>query len=274
MVKQEPVNINHQMILSVIPWVGLYAFYRVQKLRRYLLIMITASIIGYSIILGVLFGTMVQNNSPEEMRNIYQTFMEYSQSLSLNATLIIISALVDIYLIRRWSKKWNEKLEFGFSEETVVDTPRLYVKSRWKKPNIYFSIPSIYLFVSAGILLLGTIVKINNDYLILSITTNIHLIILSIPSLIGAIQLWYRKKIGLIFSNVSLIVLSLILPTSIFWVLQEGHIVSNFMSEEMTMIFASSIGLSIMMIWFLSKAKKQVLWNEEFSENVVTDDLK
>ena len=274
MVKHEPVNINHQMILSVIPWVGLYAFYRVQKLRKYLLIMITASIIGYSIILGVLFGTMIQNNSPEEIRTIYQTFREYSQSLSLNATLIIISALVDIYLIRRWSKKWNEKLELGISEETIVETPRLYVKSRWKKPDIYFTIPSIYLFVSAGILLLGTIVKINNDYLILSITTNIHLIILSIPSIIGAIQLWHRKKIGLIFSTASLIVLSLILPTSIFWVLQESHMVSNFMSEEMTVIFALSVGLSITMIWFLLKAKKQVLWNGQFSENKINDESK
>ena len=276
LVKQESVNLNHQMIISVIPWIGLYAFYRIQKLRKYLLIMITASIVGYSIILGVFFGTVFQSNNHEEMRSIYQNFLEYSQSIPLNVASIAVAALVDIYLIRKWSKKWNERLELGFSEEiseTSEQILRIYVESRWKKPNIYFTLPSIYLFISAGLLVLGTIVKINDSYLFLSITTNLHLIILSIPSIIGATQLWHRKKIGILFSSISLIILSLVLPTSIFWVLQEGHVISNFMSEEMGVIFGSSIGLSILMIYFLFKAKKQVVWNKQFSSKSI-DEIK
>ena len=101
----------------------------------------------------------------------------------------------------------------------------------------------------------------------LSITYGFHLIILSIPSVIGAILLWRRKKIGLIFSNVSLILLSLVIPTYIFGIIQYLPIWDlDFLSGETGIIFGLSIGLSILMMFFLLKAKKQVKWNESFSE--------
>jgi len=37
-VKQEPVNLTHQTIFAIIPYVNLYAYYRIQRLGMYFLI--------------------------------------------------------------------------------------------------------------------------------------------------------------------------------------------------------------------------------------------
>ncbi len=279
MVKQEPVNMNHQMILSVIPWVNLFAFARVQKLGIYIAIMLSVFLVVTGIMVGLIITSIIQNSDNIETPvNLYADLMENWSSPLGNVLSYTISAGINLFLIRRWSKDWNKKIETGYFEEQlktikkspeqIEETPKLYVRSQWKKPNIYFTIPSIYLFISAGILLIGTIVKINDDYFLLSITYGLHLIILSVPSVIGAILLWRRKKIGLIFSNIALVFLSLILPTSIFGMIQYLPISDlDFISEETGIIFGLSIGLSILMMLFLSKAKKQVKWNKQFSEN-------
>jgi len=276
MVKQEPVNLTDQMILAAIPYVNWYAFYRIQKLRRFFGFFLAIFLISVLAIIGIILG-LYFTSSLDDFKSSSVVMWSFLYSPQYYILSYVGSVLFGIYLVRRWSRQWNVKLEQGiFLElsETSAKISRIYVASRWKKPNVYFSIPSIYLFISAGVLVGGTIMKINDSYLLLSITVNIHLIILSIPSIIGAIQLWRRKKNGLFFSNISLIFLSFLMPTSIFWILQESHLVFNFMSGEMGIIFGSSIGLSIIMMYFLSKAKKQVLWNKQFLENTTTDESK
>ncbi len=260
------------MIFAVIPYGHYYAFYRIQKLRRYLLITLSMLLVGSIVLSAILIGSVAQNmDDPENSLNWYTSLMEYWKSPPFYILSYVIGMAIHVFWVRQWSKTWNKKLEQGVSEEiseTSEEIPRIYVESRWEKPNIYFTIPSIYLFISAGILVLGTIVKINDDYFLLSITYGLHLIILSIPSVIGAILLWRRKKIGLIFSTISLILLSLVIPTSIFRINQYLPISDlDFMSGENGIIFVLSIGLSILMMLFLSKAKKQVQWNKQFSEN-------
>lgn len=277
MVKLESVSVKRQTLCALIPYVNMWAFYRIKKLGNAFLISLIIGFASYPI-----HHLILNDLSISSMTNYFELYSNPNFLIYTIGTHACVYGLF-VYFIRRWSKDWNKKIETGFFEEQlktikkspepIEKTPKLYVKSQWKKPNIYFSIPSIYLFISTGILVLGTIVKINDDYFLLSITYSLHLIILSIPSAIGAIQLWRRKKIGLIFSNVSLILLSLILPTSIFGIIQY-HTVLDFLSGETGVIFGSSIGLSVVMMWFLSKAKKQVLWNESFSENVVTDETK
>jgi len=260
LVKQESVNLTHQTIFGFIPYLNIYAIYRIQKLRRYILLGMAVFVGLIMIEVAIIFGIILTSEKSD-----LSALMEMYRSVEASLAHAIGGLIFSGYLTIRWSKKWNEKFEPGFSEETskiVSEISRIFVASRWKKPNIYFTIPSIYLFISVGILVIGTVVKINDDYFLLSITTNLHLIILSIPSMMGAIQLWHRKKIGLIFSNISLIFLSLVMPTSIFWILQESYVISNSISKEMGIIFGLSIGLSVVMIWFLFKAKKQVLWNK------------
>jgi len=276
---REPVNLTYQMIFSVIPYGQYYAFYRIQKLRRYLLITLSMFLVVSIVLSAILIGSIAQNiDDPKNSLNWYTSLMEYWKSPPFFVLSYVIGIAIHVFWVRQWSKTWNKKLEQGVSEEiseTSEEIPRIYVESRWKKPNIYFTIPSIYLFISTGILVLGTIVKINDDYFLLSITYSLHLIILSIPSAIGAIQLWKRKKIGLIFSNVALVLLSLVIPTSIFGIIQYLPILDlDFLSGETGIIFGLSIGLSILMMLFLSKAKKQVVWNEQFSENKINNESK
>ena len=273
------MNLTHQMIFSVIPYGTYYAFYRIQKLRSYLLITLSIFLVASVVLSAILIGSIALNiDDPENSLNWYTSLMEYWKSPPFYIISHVAGMAIHVFWVRKWSKEWNKKIETGFFEEAsetvtktlklVTEIPRIYVASRWKKPNIYFTIPSIYLFISAGILLIGTIVKINDDYFLLSITYGLHLIILSVPSVIGAILLWRRKKIGLIFSNIALVFLSLVIPTSIFGIIQYLPILDlEFISRETGIIFGLSIGLSILMMLFLSKAKKQVVWNKQFSEN-------
>ena len=99
MVKQQPVSVNWQTLFILIPIVDLWATYRVQKLRLYLLIFYVGFSIG-SIILEIsLF--------PEEFLSadsFAEGFWEFWLALTLAAYALAI------ILIRKWSKEWNENL--------------------------------------------------------------------------------------------------------------------------------------------------------------------
>lgn len=110
MVKHESVNINLQMIISLLPIVGLFAYYRVQKLWKFIAISILVNI-GVSIIIllvsvvMVTFGDSSTSDMVSNMANIIQIF----QDPAVNVILIVGGIAMEIYLIRRWSKKWNEQ---------------------------------------------------------------------------------------------------------------------------------------------------------------------
>ena len=92
-VKQEPVNVKWQSLYSLLPIVWIWAFYRIEKLRLALVILIPASV-GFSFL-----GGLVSYIIPNSLASMY--------------LLIPISylpqAILAIYLIRKWSKQWNEK---------------------------------------------------------------------------------------------------------------------------------------------------------------------
>ena len=85
MVAQNPVNVNWQTLFCIIPYVWIWAFYRIEKLRMGILIAIGAGIA--SAIWGM--------SNP------------YPFGLIGN---LIISIVVPIYFIRKWSIEWNEKV--------------------------------------------------------------------------------------------------------------------------------------------------------------------
>lgn len=84
-VKREPVNVNIQTILAIIPIVDLWAVYRVKKCRFWCLLCV-----GF-IALSALISSVIP--FPYDL-----------------ITIVIIEVPITAYLMRVWSKEWNAKL--------------------------------------------------------------------------------------------------------------------------------------------------------------------
>jgi len=105
MVKQNPVSVNWQTVFVFIPFVDLWAAYRIQKLRMYLLIFLVGFGIAAMLLLFASFGTVnFFMEDPEVL---------YSNSLYIggNIGMTLIQFALQVYLIRKWSKQWNKKFE-------------------------------------------------------------------------------------------------------------------------------------------------------------------
>ena len=85
-VKQKPVDVNLQTLFCILPYIWIYAFYRIEKLR-----------LGIVIAIGAFAATIAWG-------------MAFPFPYGLVGNLII-SIVVPIYFIRKWSREWNEKLE-------------------------------------------------------------------------------------------------------------------------------------------------------------------
>ena len=91
-VKQEPVSVNWQTLFAVLPVVWIWAFYRIEKLRLALVILISTSF-GFSVLSGLLAGLLPDGAGMYLIMPI--TYLP--------------QAILAIALIRKWSKQWNEK---------------------------------------------------------------------------------------------------------------------------------------------------------------------
>ncbi len=111
-----PVSLTRQTIYCFIPIMDMYAAYHIKKLRWYLLIMI-----GLSITRGV-FGEIVSPTDWTEDSTFYVNdddnvnwngmgFEENPEgSIALILGNIVITYALAVYLIRKWSREWNERL--------------------------------------------------------------------------------------------------------------------------------------------------------------------
>jgi len=84
MVEQKPVDVNLLTVLQFVPIIGAWTFYRIEKLRMYIVIEFALAV-------------------PSIVLQIVLPFPYY-----LIGTLPIGFG-VPIYLIRKWGKKWNAK---------------------------------------------------------------------------------------------------------------------------------------------------------------------
>ncbi len=111
-----PVSLARQTAFCFIPVMDMYAAYKVKKLRLYLLIMI-----GLSLALGAIGGIInppPESNDSELYRddfgNIDWNKVWFGQnpefSISFMILNIAITLALAIFLIRKWSKKWNEQI--------------------------------------------------------------------------------------------------------------------------------------------------------------------
>jgi len=92
LVEQRPVSIGWQTVLMFVPYVWFYAFYRIEKLRRGIVI----CFISHGI--GILTLTILPP--------------VYGVSLTF-----VFTFAITIYFIRKWSREWNDKLSTTGSEK-------------------------------------------------------------------------------------------------------------------------------------------------------------
>ncbi len=91
MVKQEPVNVNWQTLFVFIPIVSIWAFWRIQKLKRGLAFVLLSEILGQLATYGVAFAG------------------HYTTAVVIDIVMIFLSPAMTIYHTRKWSKEWNKK---------------------------------------------------------------------------------------------------------------------------------------------------------------------
>ena len=110
------VSLVRQTIYCFIPIMDLYAAYHIKKLRWYLVIMILVGIP-----LGITLDTVFPQAQPsdydkmilEEEINWSYLFLGDNPNDAIVSWIIyqVIVYLVAVYIIRRWSKKWNTQFE-------------------------------------------------------------------------------------------------------------------------------------------------------------------
>ncbi len=105
MIKKEPVNVIMQMIFAVIPILDLYASYKIQKLRLWVLIFwIVGGIVGL-----IYRETIMSGGYVAELLNNNSDFIYVID----NSIFIIIYAIIQAMVMRKWSKKWNTQIKPG-----------------------------------------------------------------------------------------------------------------------------------------------------------------
>ncbi|QMU55171.1 MAG: hypothetical protein GKS07_09940 [Nitrosopumilus sp.] len=100
-----PVSITRQTIYSVIPILDIIAFYKVKQLRKYLLIVY----VGMVGVISTIYSMVVTPNSWSFSPNYDPNFIWDPMDWILQIPMMAITLVIQIYLVRRWSKKWNEQ---------------------------------------------------------------------------------------------------------------------------------------------------------------------
>ena len=107
------VSLTRQTIYCFIPIMDMYAAYHIKKLRWYLLIMICVGI-PMSILSSAVNPMPDQNDMDKILLENQEINWEYvflgeNPELSIVTTIIYqaVAFGLAVYLIRRWSKKWN-----------------------------------------------------------------------------------------------------------------------------------------------------------------------
>ena len=111
------VSLTRQTIYCFIPIMDIYAAYHVKKLRWYLLIMICVGI-PMSIISSTVNPMPDESDMEKLVLENQEINWEYAMlgenpEVTIATTIInqAVAFAVAVYLIRRWSKKWNMQFD-------------------------------------------------------------------------------------------------------------------------------------------------------------------
>ncbi len=111
MVRKEPVSVNWQTLFVIIPIVDLWATYRIEKLRLYLLVMIAIAVTGFVIEIAI-FGIDAYFSEQED----------FTSNSWFQSAILLVEIGIAIILVRKWSSEWNENILFeGKSRENEED---------------------------------------------------------------------------------------------------------------------------------------------------------
>lgn len=101
MVKQEPVSIKWQTLFVFIPIVSLWALWRIQKLRKGLLIFIPTNLISSGVF-----------NVFERISNSYSNGFESFFPAIIGLIILGTGIGITVYFTLKWSKEWNKKFDY------------------------------------------------------------------------------------------------------------------------------------------------------------------
>ena len=111
------VSLTRQTIYCFIPILDIYAAYHIKKLRWYVLIMIAVGLV-MSLISSVVNPIPDTYNEDKLLLENQEINWEYAilgenPSLAIATTVIYqaITLAVAVYLIRRWSRRWNNQID-------------------------------------------------------------------------------------------------------------------------------------------------------------------
>jgi len=102
MVEKKPVSVNWQTLFILIPIIDLWASYRVEKLRLYILLLIAVFVV--SGIVGFVEG-----------------FLSFGTSAFFSYIAVLVAVVISIILIRSWSTEWNKKCETSDKDDDSPD---------------------------------------------------------------------------------------------------------------------------------------------------------
>ena len=102
MVEKKPVSVNWQTLFIVIPVIDLWASYRIEKLRLYLLVIIAMIVVEF---LGAAWIF------PENFEDYYLSEEVSEEHLVFSAVVILVEIVISIVLIRKWTKEWNQQIK-------------------------------------------------------------------------------------------------------------------------------------------------------------------
>ena len=116
------VSIGWQIVFAIISPVNLWAFYRIKKLRLFVLYVIVPSIVVSSIVAA---GMLYEMDNPEIPKNEkypeptlppYMTPIEpqvgkfnTGKYMILNIGASVGLTILSVYLVVKWSRRWNEQ---------------------------------------------------------------------------------------------------------------------------------------------------------------------
>ncbi len=100
-----PVSMTRQTIYSVLPILDIIAFYKIKHLRKYLLIVY----VGMVGVISTIYSMAVTPDSWSFSSNYDPNLIMDPIGWALQIPMMAVTAIIQIYLVRRWSKKWNEQ---------------------------------------------------------------------------------------------------------------------------------------------------------------------
>ncbi len=103
-VTRKTYSVTRQMIMVIFPILDLWASYRIQKLRLYLLIFL----LGF----GILWVVTDMAIYGDEFFDEDASLIPDTSSIIIYILEIAIEIIIAMILIRKWTIEWNKKVEF------------------------------------------------------------------------------------------------------------------------------------------------------------------